>query len=305
MHGSADTDGSASVWKARHEGAEIEQVPCPLCGADCPAPIAEEWGLTIVRCGGCAAIYVSPRLRAPEKNYWVSEDAKRAKYGAILRGAAPHPRDRNYREHLSVLQRVQPTGRLLDIGTHCGFFLRAARGMGWRLTGIEPSDSSARLAREAFGLDVRCGFLEDLALEAASFEIATMVDVLEHVPSPARLLREAHRVLAPGGLLFVKVPNARYNLLKLRVLRQALRRKEFDIFDSREHVVHYTAASLRRVLLAAGFTRVEYYVPRPIQSGAWWQQAARTSLYWFARAQHAASGRIGAAATDLAAIAWK
>ena len=304
MSGSAESE-TPTVWKAHHEGAEVERVPCPGCGADRPSLIAEEWGLSVVSCGACQLIYISPRIRVPEKNYWAGEEVKRTKYGAILRGEAPHPRDRNYREHLKVLKRAKPRGRLLDVGAHCGFFLRLARGMGWQLTGVEPSETSAALAREAFHVDVRCGYLENAGLEPGAFDVATLIDVLEHVAAPRPLLREIHRFLAPGGLLFIKVPNARYNLLKLRVLRQALRRRDFDIFDSREHVVHYTTETLTRLLHHCGFRRVEFYVPLPIQAGAWWARGARAALYRAAKVQHAATGRISAAATDLAVLAWK
>jgi 2-polyprenyl-3-methyl-5-hydroxy-6-metoxy-1,4-benzoquinol methylase len=235
----------------------------------------------------------------------VDEAAKRRKYASILRGETPHPRDRNYREHLAVLERVKPSGRLLDVGTHCGFFLRLARGMGWQLTGVEPSESSAAIGREAYQLEIKCGFLERLSLAPDSFDVVTLIDVLEHVPAPRQLLSEIHRLLAPGGVLFIKVPNARYNLLKYRVLRVMLRRSDFDIFDSREHVVHYTPETIERLLRALGFTRVEFYVPRPIQTGAAWQRASRWILYSVARGQSALSGRIGQTATDLGVLAWK
>lgn len=304
MSASAEPE-APTVWKTHHDEADIERVPCPGCGSDVPSRIADEWGLSVVSCGRCGLIYVSPRLRAPEKNYWSGEERKRQKYGPILRGEAAHPRDRNYREHLDVLRRVKPAGRLLDVGSHCGFFLRLARGSGWQLTGVEPSDTSAAIAREAFQLDVRCGYLQDVGLEPQSFDVATLVDVLEHVSSPRPLLRDIHRFLAPGGVLFIKVPNARYNLLKLRVLARAPRRMEFDIFDSREHVVHYTPETLARILRESGFPRTQFYVPLPIQAGAWWKRAVRGALYWVARAEHAAAGRIGSAAPDLAVLAFK
>jgi SAM-dependent methyltransferase len=304
MNGPAESL-APTLWKVHHESSETEEVPCPGCGADVPSAIAHEWGLSVVSCGVCGLIYVSPRLREPEKNYWVGSEVKREKYGAILRGETPHPRDRNYREHLDVLQRVKPAGRLLDVGAHCGFFLRLARGMGWQLVGVEPSKTSATLARESFQLDVRCGYLQDVGLEPGSFDVATLVDVLEHIGSPRPLLQQVYGCLAPGGVLFIKVPNARYNLLKLRLLRQALGRTEFDIFDSREHVVHYTPETLGQVLREAGFVRTDFYVPLPIQAGGFWKRAARHALYAAARAQHALTRRVGTPATDLAVLAWK
>ena len=301
----SDEAAHAVRWKPLHASEELETVACPLCDTDDPHPIATEWGLRVVRCGSCDTVYVSPRLKHPERSYWDEAETKRAKYGAILRGSAPHPRDANYLEHLSMIRRVQPTGRFLDVGAHCGFFLRLARGQGWNLEGVDPSPSSAQIAREAFGLEVHPCLLHEANFASGRFSVVTLVDVLEHVTAPRELVRETWRILAPGGVTFIKVPHARYNLLKLRLLKQVLRLSRFDIFDSREHVVHYTPATLKRLLEHAGFNRIDFYVPRPIQAGAWWQRGARSMLYAFARGAHATSGRISSAATDLAVIARK
>lgn len=292
-------------WKDVHPADELEHVPCPLCDHEAPEAVTTEWGLGIVCCRSCSALYVSPRLKNPERGYWDDAAAKWRKYAPILRGISPHPRDRNYREHLAMIRRARPSGRFLDVGTHCGFFLRLARGQGWDLEGVDASPSSARIAGEAFGLRVFPGTLAAARFPAGRFDIVSLVDVLEHVTQPRDLLREVSRVLAPGGVVFIKVPHARYNLLKFRLLKQLLRQERFDIFDSREHVVHYTVETLGALLKQAGFARVEFYVPRPIQSGAWWQHFARALLYLAARLEHVLFGRIGAPATDLAVLAWK
>ena len=290
-------------WKTEHGGDELETARCPLCGNDDARPLAQEWGLGVVSCRACDLVYVSPRLRHAERNYWDDAAVKRAKYADILAGKGPHPRDDNYREHLDMLARHRPAGRLLDVGTHCGFFLRMARGRGWQLCGVEASESSAQIAREAFGLDVRAGLLQDAQFGAASFELITLVDVLEHVADPLSLLREVRRILADDGVLFIKVPNASYNRLKWRVLRQWARMSRFDIFDAREHLVHYTVATLSRMLAKADFEIVEVYVPRPIQAGSALRKVARGTLYHGARLLHRWFGVHSAAATDVAVIA--
>jgi 2-polyprenyl-3-methyl-5-hydroxy-6-metoxy-1,4-benzoquinol methylase len=296
-------ESSVLRWKNEHDASEVESARCPLCGADDPSLVAHEWGLRVVSCRPCGLIYVSPRLRDSGRNYWDDAEVKRAKYAAILAGTGPHPRDDNYREHLEMIARHRRSGSLLDVGTHCGFFLRMARGRGWDLSGVEASESSAQIAREAFGLNVRAGLLEQAGFGDASFDVVTLVDVLEHVSDPASLLREIRRVLKDDGVLFIKVPNASYNKLKLRVLKQWARMQRFDIFDAREHVVHYTIETLSRMLAGAGLDVVELYVPRPIQSGAAWQKAARSTLYHAARLLHRSFGVYSAGATDIAVVA--
>ncbi|MEA2282561.1 MAG: hypothetical protein QOK21_3168, partial [Solirubrobacteraceae bacterium] len=57
-----------------------------------------------------------------------------------------------------------PPGRLLELGSAAGHFLAAAEADGWEPTGVEPSATEARRARERLGVDVRTGRLADHAL---------------------------------------------------------------------------------------------------------------------------------------------
>jgi ubiquinone/menaquinone biosynthesis C-methylase UbiE len=54
------------------------------------------------------------------------------------------------------------------------------------------------------------GDLHNIALRAATVDVALMNEVLEHVPDDRRALREVHRVLKPGGALLIFSPNRRY-----------------------------------------------------------------------------------------------
>jgi SAM-dependent methyltransferase len=282
--------------------AAIVHVPCPECKADSPGRIAEEDGLGINRCGGCGLIYVSPRFAEPQAHYLGERESILAKYGPVLRGEHGHNRDTNYDQELRAIARWRPTGRLLDVGTHCGFFLRRARGMGWELHGVEPSPQAAALARESFGLDITAGTLEEASFAPESFDVVTLVDVFEHVDQPIELLTEVRRVMRSDGILFIKVPNAVYSFAKYRLARQLLR-LDAEIFDAKEHVAHYTLRTLRRTLGRAGFDVIEAFVPRPIQDGAAWKCALRSGAHALARLQHRWLGAFGPLAMDVAVLA--
>jgi 2-polyprenyl-3-methyl-5-hydroxy-6-metoxy-1,4-benzoquinol methylase len=278
---------------------------CPGCGAAPDNQIAEEFGLGVQRCRRCTVVFVSPRLPEPQHHYQGTREGILRKYGPVLRGEKGLNRDPNYREELAAIARIQPAGRLLDIGTHCGFFLRLARGMGWQLQGVEPS-ASAELAREFFGLDVLRGYLEDLALPSDSYDVVTIIDVVEHLEEPGRLLSEVFRVLRPGGIVFIKTPNARYNLFKYLLIRRVLRLQRVEVFDAKEHVVQFTRETLGQLLERAGLEVVHDFVPRPIQDGASWKCALRSCARGLARLEHRATGgRFGPLATDLAVIGRK
>jgi SAM-dependent methyltransferase len=297
----ATTGSRVPVYSTDH----LEQTCCPGCGSPSSERLAEEFGLGIQRCRACTLIYVSPRLREHQGHYHGDRDSIVAKYGRVLRGEAGHTRDSNYREELAHLRRMKPTGKLLDVGTHCGFFLRMARGMGWELSGVEPSPA-AELGREFFGLNIHQGHLEALSFPSASFDVITVIDVVEHIGDPLGLLREINRLLKPDGLVFVKTPNAHYNLFKHYLLRRLLKLDRLEIFDAKEHVVHYTRDTLRAVLRQAGLQVVHDFVPLPVQDGAAWKCALRSTAHGLARIHHALSGgRFGPLATDLAFVSRK
>jgi SAM-dependent methyltransferase len=77
------------------------------------------------------------------------------------------------------------------------------------------------------------------------FSVVTLWATLEHLVDPGRVLSEAHRVLAPGGIMAISVPN--YASLTQKLLGKRNRYVGVD------HVNYYTATSLRRLLVRHGF----------------------------------------------------
>lgn len=112
------------------------------------------------------------------------------------------------RRRLRHVQSIhQEAGALLDVGCATGLFLERMTRRGWQVTGVEINPAIAQRARDAFGLLVHTGSVESAGLPDAAFDLVTLWDVLEHVPSPRQTLREIGRVLRPGGWLVFRVPN--------------------------------------------------------------------------------------------------
>lgn len=97
-------------------------------------------------------------------------------------------------------------GAVLEVGAGVGSLLPALRertGPGGRVVGVDRSLGMLRLAPD--GSLVAVMDAEALALADASFDLAMMPFVLFFVPEPVGALREAARVLRPGGGLGVAV----------------------------------------------------------------------------------------------------
>ena len=111
-----------------------------------------------------------------------------------------------------LFERWVPAGaRCLDVG--CG----DGRTSGlWLLDhgcSYEGVDVSAQAVEEARQLGLQAGQIDDagrLPFEDGSFDVVVCIEVLEHLFAPLDAVWEMARVLRPGGLLIVTVPNVAY-----------------------------------------------------------------------------------------------
>lgn len=113
------------------------------------------------------------------------------------------------REFVHSLLDPASASTVLDIGCGHGEDLRRIGMLApreTRLVGIDASEASIAAARRATADDPRCSFrthdvAEGLPFGDAEFDRVLSVNLLECIPDKQRLLREVHRVLAPGGLV--------------------------------------------------------------------------------------------------------
>jgi SAM-dependent methyltransferase len=246
------------------------RVACPLC--DCPESRYERTvaGFALERCGTCGHVFMSPQF-APDEIEELYKDRDANDLTAIYsRMAASDSVLREYHGKLDELERFLPRrGRLLDFACGAGTFFELAQRRGWDAHGTELGEW-ARHAADARGLtNLHIGMLKDLQFPTASFDAVYAAQVFEHLPRPCDELREIRRILKPGGLLYVDVPN-------YRTLSIVVGRDDFMLNEPPQHVNYFRARTLRAMLVAAGFdvTRVassgglkwENIVGKPIRS---------------------------------------
>lgn len=93
---------------------------------------------------------------------------------------------------------------------------------------------------------VIAGRLEEAPFAAGRFDVITMFDVLEHVPSPKTFLAKARRLLVPGGRLVIETPNMAGWLPRVMGKRHPWVRPP-------EHLTYFTPPTLRLLLEQCGF----------------------------------------------------
>ncbi len=96
--------------------------------------------------------------------------------------------------------------RLLDIGCGTGMLAQLAAQLGASVSGLDASEAELVIARERVPHgDFRCGEMEELLYSDASFDVATGFNSLQFADDPLSALREARRVVRPGGYVAMVV----------------------------------------------------------------------------------------------------
>ena len=127
------------------------------------------------RCSGCDLIY-KENQDSYDKVLSHYRDDYFGMYSADQRGGK---RDRIFGRILDLIGKRIDTGKLLDIGSGCGFFLASAQKRGWKVRGIEHSIQSAEVAQRQYSLDIYNGTLQEYD-ENGEFDVITFINVLDH-----------------------------------------------------------------------------------------------------------------------------
>jgi ubiquinone/menaquinone biosynthesis C-methylase UbiE len=150
--------------------------------------------------------------------------------------------------HVLPYIRAHQNCRLLDVG--CGWealFLKSVAPYIVEGVGIDfkaPSLDDGKIRTEQLMLT------DSLPYRDASFDIVTMLAVLEHLDHPEALLREILRVLSPGGQLVLTVPSkASRPVLEFLAFRMGL----VSSAEIADHKVYYDKGSLNQLLTLTGF----------------------------------------------------
>jgi len=150
--------------------------------------------------------------------------------------------------YLNLVERCVPQGlpspQLLDIGCAHGFMLEAAQQRGFQASGIDISPAVSVARQQGFNVYDRP--LHELGLSANTFDIITLIDVLEHVPDPRRLMQEVCRILKPKGAVLIVTPDIGSWIARIM-------KDSWPHYKS-EHIFYFNRRSLCMLLRKTGFS---------------------------------------------------
>jgi len=256
-----------------------ESTDCLLCGSprretivDAEFEVVGHSGtrtrpVAVVRCGECGLCYTRPRPTREAVGRFYPEDYAPHQVRRVRKPSALGSwwrRATGRRDWERDGPPLRGGRRLLDFGCGGGAFLQRMHHRGWQVLGVDASAAVVGRIRDELGLPAVAGDLASPELRPESFDAVTMLQSLEHVHDPLEALRQARKLLAPGGRVYVSVPNI--DGLPFRWFGPAW----FGL-DLPRHLVHFSPATLKRMVAAAGFRPLRL---RMVRHSSWMKQSA-------------------------------
>lgn len=142
----------------------------------------------------------------------------------------------------------------LDIGSGYGFYSAAALKYGFEVTAINPSVWENNVFESMNGFRPIESFFEETELYGQSnkFDLVIMSQVLEHIYNPALFLAYVTRLLKPGGIIVLAVPN--FNSIRVTLLGT----RDNSCLWVPEHLNYFTYNGISRLLERMDFTKVQH-----------------------------------------------
>lgn len=198
---------------------KLIRAECCVCGANDAAKIGAGFDyeyatsaneFSAVKCNVCELVYLNPRPDVSEfatiypENYHAFDFAEED-YGVVYKIRSRLEAKRL----LSWCEDLPKNARILDVGCGDGFHLKLLKEYGeksWQLEGVDLDERAVSMAEKS-DLKVHLGTIEELNLPENSYDLAFMIQTIEHVENPESVLSAVRKVLKTGGKLVIVTDN--------------------------------------------------------------------------------------------------
>ena len=223
---------------------------CPLCNSDDTSLLFNKLGFNHVRCRNCDLVYVNPILKEEKlHNFYLDEES----YNNVLTNKLQIELDnKRFNYHLDVIEQYMDIGtprRILDVGAGPGTFVEVAKERCWEPTAVEFNSFCVNKIK-SLGIECIDEPLENVDLPENSFDCITLWAVFEHLQNPHNMLKIINKLLRPGGILAILVPNI--NSLAARIMHERC-----ATFSGDTHINFFNDQTLTKIQEMNGFKVLE------------------------------------------------
>lgn len=229
---------------------KVARINCPICDSSKSRYERLLAGFQLERCAHCGLVFVNPRqaFDAIMSLYKEKEDPQSC-IDVYQRIATSDVLARYDRKLALLERRLGQKGRLLDFACAAAYLVERASKQGWEAYGLDLGEW-VRQAADLRGVkNVLIGTLVDQHFPDGWFDVVYASQIFEHLQSPMEDLAEISRILKPGGILYIEVPN-------YRTLPIMANRDDFELNSPPQHINYFTPGALRTMLARSGF-RIE------------------------------------------------
>lgn len=221
---------------------------CSVCNSKNSTPLWPE--LRIVKCK-CGHIYYNENLSKEQlSDLYTDKYFKGEEYSNYL--ADKGIIQKNFTNRLKLLQKLQPQGKLLEIGSAYGFFLELAQKY-YNAEGFEICEEAVKHASLKLHLNVHWqDFLE--AKVDNDKDIVCLFDCIEHLAHPELFIEKISTVLKTNGTLMITTGD-------IGALVPRMRGKKWRLIHPPTHIHYFSFASLKTLLEKNGFKVIHQGYP--------------------------------------------
>ena len=171
---------------------------------------------------------------------------------------------RQVEQYLEFIKTHTKGKTLLDVGTGSGLLPHLARQSGYEVEGTDLSRHVSETLPAKAGFPVHHGTIEDIRF-GRTYDIITMLHVLEHTTNPVSTLRRAHEILNDDGYVLVVVPNYRSFDTRVKDLLSKFRLKSrpYKHLALGHHNYVFSIKSLKALGRAANLQVVHHTTTQP------------------------------------------
>jgi 2-polyprenyl-3-methyl-5-hydroxy-6-metoxy-1,4-benzoquinol methylase len=233
---------------------------CELCGGtgfELVASEIREGAGRIVRCTSCGLV-VQDLDWAPEQfERYYNEEYQETNSLDLTREQTPreHFEDRAatvgpLAERLRRL--LRPDMRVLEVGCGAGELLAAVKDEVAEVVGVELHEGFVAFMNDDLGIEAHAEDVNRIHFGDRRFDLIISIATLDHLPNPAETLATLKGLLAPGGSMYLEVPNTGDALM--RYIPEPNRTAYETFFWHRAHVFYFTEETLRALLAKTGMS---------------------------------------------------